>query len=128
MALDFISNPAHKVRLLIGDVSEVPSEQLFSDVEIQGYLSLVAFNVYAAAALALGTIVISSAKLAKVIEREGYKTERHAVSELLKVQATMNANAITAEGLQTSEFAITDEHMESWRPSWQSVTDVRYYP
>lgn len=111
---------AGKVRLLITDTDV--ADPIFTDTEISQFLSMSDNDIYGAAALAFGTIIRSRALLAKRMQREGYETEEHALSELRKCVDDLSTLSITANGVQTLDWDLSDEHLESYRPSWRDET------
>lgn len=114
------TTPVGTVRLLIADTDD--TNLIFQDGEISQFLVLGNQNVYAAGAIAYLALIGSRSRLAKKIEREGYKSEAFAISEIRGLIADLKEMAITAGGLQTGDFGITDEHFESWRPEWRDYT------
>lgn len=108
------------VRLLISDVVE--ADAMFTDAEIERFLTLQSSNVYLAAAMAYGTILRSRALLAKRISREGYSSEEFAIADLKALIDALKEDAVSSGGLQWGEFALKDEDFESYRPEWVGDT------
>ena len=79
MAHDYTS-PVGQVRLLITDLSEVPAEQLFSDVQLEAFLAMRGENVNRAAAKALVVMAASEVMVSKVIRTQDRSTDGAKVS------------------------------------------------
>lgn len=110
-----------KIRLMIADT--VDATAIYSDAEITAFFELGGSNHHRAAAVATRSIASDRSRLAKAIEREGYKTERQAVDAILKVADAFDKQATTSAGLVIGEFAITDEHWTSYRNEWHDPSD-----
>lgn len=103
MAIDYTS-AVGQVRLLITDVNESPTEQLFTDPQLQAFLTMAADSVNRAAAKALRTIAASELLVSKVIKTQDVSTDGAKVSaELRALAAELQAEADAAEA-DDSEF------------------------
>lgn len=117
-----LSTNAGKVRLLIADTDT--TDVLFLDAEVDAFLSMSGNGVHRAAAMAIRTIVADRAKLAKRVRREGYESEEFAVSDLLKLADTLESQEGAADGgIQVGQAPLTDDHFESYRPTWLDGTE-----
>lgn len=114
-----LTNDIGKVRLMISDT--VSTDYIFTDEEIQAFLSMQENNLYLTAAQAYGTIIRSRALLSRAVSREGYSSQEHALSELRQLVKDLEQQAITAGGIQTADFKITDEHFEGYRPGYRDL-------
>ena len=87
--------PTDTVRLLIADLSTDPQERLFTDEQLQTFLSMSrGASVRRAAAQALATIATSEVLLQKKIKDRDYSTDGPAVADsLLKQAAALRAEA-----------------------------------
>jgi len=110
-----------RIRLLISDTDS--KDFMFSDEELSAFLSMEEDNLYLAAAAAFGTIMRSRALLSKSIQREGYSSSEHALSELREIVKDLEQKAVSQGGIQTTEFATSGEIFEAYRPGWRSEND-----
>lgn len=91
------TTPVGQVRLLIADVDT--SDQLISDTQLEGYLTLNDGSVRRAAADALEAIAASEVLVSKRIRTQDLQTDGPAVAKVLREQAaTFRALADDAEG------------------------------
>jgi predicted metallo-beta-lactamase superfamily hydrolase len=111
-----------QVRLLIADTDD--TDYIFTDTEITTFLTLKTDNVYLAAASAYSTIARSRGLLAKKVKREGYESEAHAIADLRALAKDLENEAITADGIQSQDFALNDDHFETARPIWRDTDTV----
>lgn len=117
-----LSTNAGKVRLLIADTNA--ADVLFLDGEIDAFLTMAGNGLHRAAAMAVRAIVADRAKLAKRVRREGYESEEFAVSDLLKLADTLEAQEGAADGgIQVGQAPLTDDHFEAFRPTWVDGTE-----
>lgn len=107
------------VRLLIGDTDD--GDRLFSDAEITAFLNASGQDPNLAAAKAIRSTMAVRSRLSKRIEREGYKSEQHALDALELVASAFEKQALTGGGLVAVDFDLTDEHHESYRPKWRNL-------
>ncbi len=91
------TTPVGQVRLLIADVDT--TDQLLSDAQLEGYLSLNDASVRRAAADALEAIATSETLVSKRIRTQDLSTDGPAVAKSLREQAaTLRALADDTEG------------------------------
>lgn len=114
------STDAGFVRLKIADTLDAPN-QIFSDAEIEAFLSRAGDDVYRASASALRAIVADRARLSKRIERQGYKSEQHAIKDLLDLASSLEEESGTALGLEVGTIETPDNVFESYRPGWRDT-------
>lgn len=114
-----LDNPIGQVRLLIGDQTE---PALFTDDELSFFLDQAQGNIYYAAFGAYGNILRNRALLAKKVKREGFESERYAISEIRAAMITLTDQANAIAGVQTGNIQSTDEIFEHWRPLWRDYT------
>lgn len=96
MPIDYTTNKG-KVRLLVNDVDEA-SGLVFTDAEIDAFLSLEGANVKRAAAQAIDTIADNEALASKVIRAQDKSTDGAKVADALRKRAAaLRAQADRAE-------------------------------
>lgn len=96
MAIDY-TEPIGQIRLLITDLSEDPTEQLFSEQQLQAFLGMCADSVNRAAARALLVMAASEVMISKVIRTQDRSTDGAKVSAELRALAGVLAAAADAE-------------------------------
>lgn len=121
-----LSTTTGKIRLLISDTDV--TDPIFSDAEISAFYTM-AGGIFAAAALAYGTIIRSRALLAKAITRNGYANEAVAIESMVAAKKDLEEQAIGGDealyGMTTEEFATNfGETFESYRPGWREEGDT----
>lgn len=84
MAIDFETDLG-RVRLLIADLDE--DAPIFTDLHLEGYLSLNAGSVYRAAADALDAMATTDALMSRKIRTQDLSTDGPAVAAELRKQA-----------------------------------------
>ncbi|WP_433460697.1 hypothetical protein [Micromonospora sp. CA-248212] len=84
---DDLTQPIGMLRLLIADTSTVPADQLFSDEQLDGLLTLEGGTVKLAAAAALEVIARSEVLISKKISTQDLSTDGPAVAAELRAQA-----------------------------------------
>jgi hypothetical protein len=87
------------IRLTIGDTEQ--SEASFSDEELQAFLTRGA-SVQEASALAYETWIRNQAKIAQMIEEEGFTNRREAVGELLKLAKAIRDSNLGGRRIATN--------------------------
>lgn len=101
------TTPAGQIRLLITDTDPTPTNQLFTDEEIDTFLALEGASVFRSAALALETIATDQALVLKVIQTLDVKTDGAKLSDaLLKRAAVLRARADDDPDAADDDFAI----------------------
>ncbi len=114
------TTPIGQVRLLISDTDTV--DGIYDDAELQFFLDSADQNVYFAAYGAFATILRDRVRLAKKIEREGYKSEAYAMSDYKVALESLKDQALTIGGVQVGQLQMTDEQFENYRPLWIDST------
>ncbi|HEY3281396.1 MAG TPA: hypothetical protein VGN26_03915 [Armatimonadota bacterium] len=110
-----------KVRLRICDTDIALA--LFSDAEISEFLIASRNNVPLAAAEAYETLARDRARLARVVQSGTYKTEKHAIADLLKLADALRKGALPI-GAETGILVSSDQEMlEEYRPTWRGIFD-----
>ena len=123
MAIDY-SSPVGQVRLLITDLSEVPAEQLFSDVQLEAFLAMRGDNVNRAAAKALVVMAASEVMVSKVIRTQDRSTDGAKVSaELRALAATYEAEA---DGADAAASESVFEVVPLYAPAKPEGTEYRW--
>lgn len=117
MAIDYTS-AVGQVRLLITDVNESPTEQLFTDQQLQAFLAMAGDSVNRAAAKALRTIAASELLVSKVIKTQDVSTDG------AKVSAELRA---LADALQAEADAADDGHFFEFVPFGTSRQEGEEY-
>lgn len=101
--------PIEQVRLLIPDRD--PADQVFTDIEIQEFLSLENNNVRAAAALALETAATNEALRLRVMRVGGDSVDGAAVARALLERArALRASAVAALSSNIAVAVIEQAH------------------
>lgn len=124
MATYDVTTDAGKVRLLAADTNV--ADAVWDDDEISAFLTLANGSVYGAAALAIRSLAADRAKLAKRIEREGYKSEQFALDELAKLADSLEEAALKSGGLvvvDILEAGNGDDYFNVWRPGFRGEDD-----
>ena len=80
------NDPVQQVRLLIADV-DTGENQIFTDDQLNGYLSIARDSVKRAAADALDAIATSEALISKVITTQDRSSDGRAVADALRKHA-----------------------------------------
>lgn len=109
-----------RVRLLISDTDS--NNPLFDDSEIDAFLSLGANDVYDAGAIAFETVARSRAKLLKAMQMAPFRSEQHAIKDMLEAAESLRQAKMKLGGIQVGAIETTDEHFESHRPEWIGQT------
>ena len=123
MAIDY-SSPVGQVRLLITDLSEVPAEQLFSDVQLEAFLAMRGDNVNRAAAKALVVMAASEVMVSKVIRTQDRSTDGAKVSaELRALAQTYESEADGADAAAAGSFF---EVVPLYAPAKPGGTEYRW--
>lgn len=91
------------VRLLIPDLDA--DNQLFTDIELEGFLSLYRGSVRRAAAAAIDSVANNEALLFKVVKTDDLQVNGAAVAEALRKRAV----SLRAEADVDDSAAVTDE-------------------
>ena len=95
-----------QVRLLANDVADAP-DQVFTDAEIQAFLTLEGGNIKRAAAQAIDTIADNEALISKVIRSQDLQTDGAKVAESLRKRAAaLRAQADEADDNAGSAFEL----------------------
>lgn len=97
------NTPVGQIRLLIADV-DTGENQIFTDEQLEGYLSITRDSVKRAAADALDAIATSEALISKVIQTQDRSSNGAAVADALR----KHANALRARA-DEEEAAENDE-------------------
>jgi hypothetical protein len=101
------STPRGKVRLLIGDTDvETPDVQLFTDEEIDAFLSMEDQEAAPAAALALEAIAANQVMVLKVIRTQDLSTDGAAVARELRQQARQLREDADAGSFDWAELVV----------------------
>jgi hypothetical protein len=123
MAFNYdLSTSIGKVRLLIADTNS--ESYIFEDAEIQVFLDLNGSDLNRAAGQAYETWAADRSKIAKSIQSGTYKSERNAISDLLRLADRIRA-AQTVGTVQTGTIESDDQsYLSEYRPDWRGVDDV----
>ena len=92
------NDPVQQVRLLIADV-DTGENQIFTDEQLKGYLSITSQSVKRAAADALDAIASSEALTSKVIQTQDRSSNGAAVADALR----KHANALRARAKEEED-------------------------
>lgn len=112
------TTPAGQIRLLITDTAD--GAHLFEDNEIAAFLTICQNNVINAAATAYETLARDRAKLMKVTEQGGYRSEKHASADFLMLAKAIR-NAALSGTLQTVEISADNAYLDNFRPQWRLI-------
>lgn len=97
------NTPVGQIRLLIADV-DTGENQIFTDEQLEGYLSITRQSVKRAAADALDAIASSEALTSKVIQTQDRSSNGAAVADALRKHATaLRARAKEEEDAEDDE-------------------------
>lgn len=97
------NTPVGQIRLLIADV-DTGENQIFTDEQLEGYLSITSQSVKRAAADALDAIASSEALTSKVIQTQDRSSNGAAVADALRKHATaLRARAQEEEDEENDE-------------------------
>lgn len=97
------NEPVQQVRLLIADLDE-GENQIFSDDQLKGFLSITLDSVLRAAADALDAIATSEALISKVISTQDRSSDGRAVADALrKHSAALRQRAKEEEDTENDE-------------------------
>lgn len=97
------NEPAQQVRLLIADLDE-GENQIFTDDQLEGFLSITRQSVKRAAADALDAIATSEALISKVITTQDRSSDGRAVADALrKHSAALRDRAKEEEDAEDAE-------------------------
>lgn len=97
------NEPAQQVRLLIADLDE-GENQIFTDDQLEGFLSITSQSVKRAAADALDAIATSEALISKVITTQDRSSDGRAVADALrKHSAALRDRAKEEEDAEDAE-------------------------
>jgi len=97
MATDF-TTPESQVRLLIPDLDE--DKPVFSDSEIQAFLSIHKDNIKRAAASALDAIATSTVMILKLVKTDDLTVDGPAVSKEIRARAQALRDEADADDLE----------------------------
>lgn len=104
-----VTTPAGQVRLLAADMATEANDRLFTDDQIQAFLTLEADSVFNAAALALETMAVDQVMVLKVIKTLDVSTDGAKVADaLLKRAAALRARAADDADTAEDDFAIAE--------------------
>jgi hypothetical protein len=120
-------SPRDQVRLLIADTNPVVGDRLFSDIDLDAFLSIESDSVKLAAAQALDTMATNEAMVQKVIRLLDLQTNGPAVSAVLSGRAMelrRQAYELDPDGQFDWAEMVTDPHTELERMwgEWLRVT------
>lgn len=114
-----LSTDVGKIRLIIPDMLE---DSIFSDAEIETFLSIEGGNLRRGAALALETLATDEARVQKVQKLPDFETDGKALLEALLARAKrlrdeasrLDAKADQEEELSSMPFAVAERVLNSF--------------
>lgn len=115
MSIDFTTDIG-KVRLLLNDV-DTPSKQVFTDVELQAFLTLEGGDVKLAAAQAIDANATNVALATRVLRTQDLSTDGAKLADAMRKQAA----ALRAQVVDSDDYVEVIPGTRSYR--WPELTN-----